>query len=65
MSDKPLDLDRYRGLAAQKATDIRRILADVETNAKDVAYVDSRSLRGDLAILVRTVWSVILMIGAH
>lgn len=36
MSDTPLDLDRYRGMAAQKATDIRRILADVESNAKDL-----------------------------
>jgi hypothetical protein len=35
VNDKPLDLDRYRGMAAQKATDIRRILADVESNAKD------------------------------
>jgi len=23
VSDKPLDLDKYRGMAAQKATDIR------------------------------------------
>jgi hypothetical protein len=28
VSDKPLDLDKHRGMAAQKATDIRRILAD-------------------------------------
>ena len=35
MSDKPLDLDKHRGMAAQKATDIRRILADVENNARD------------------------------
>ena len=34
MSDKPLDLDKHRGMAAQRATDIRRILADVENNAK-------------------------------
>ena len=34
MSDKPLDLDKHRGMAAQKATDIRRILVDVENNAK-------------------------------
>jgi len=35
MTDKPLDLDKHRGMAAQKATDIRRILADVENNARD------------------------------
>jgi hypothetical protein len=34
MNDNPVDLDGHRGMAAQKATDIRRILADVETNAK-------------------------------
>jgi hypothetical protein len=36
VNDKPLDLDKYRGIAAQKATDIRRILADVESNTKDL-----------------------------
>ena len=36
MNDKPLDLDSHRGMAAQKATDIRRILADVEHNAKEL-----------------------------
>jgi hypothetical protein len=36
VSDKPLDLDKYRGMAAQKATDIRRILADVENNANEL-----------------------------
>jgi hypothetical protein len=36
VSDNPLYLDERRGMAAQKATDIRRILADVENNAKDL-----------------------------
>ena len=36
MTDKPLDLDKHRGMAAQKATDIRRILLEVENNAKDL-----------------------------
>lgn len=34
MTDIPIELDKRRGMAAQKATDIRRILADVEANAK-------------------------------
>ena len=34
MTEIPIDLDRHRGMAAQKATDIRRVLADVEANAK-------------------------------
>jgi len=36
MNDGPLELDRHRGMAAQKATDIRRALAEVENNAKDL-----------------------------
>lgn len=36
MTDEPLDLDKHRGMAAQKATDIRRILAEVENNARDL-----------------------------
>jgi|SRR5215203_2156029 len=34
MNDNPVNLDKHRGMAAQKATDIRRVLADVEANAK-------------------------------
>jgi hypothetical protein len=34
MSDIPVDLDKHRGMAAQKATDIRRVVAEVEANAK-------------------------------
>jgi hypothetical protein len=34
MNDRPVDLDKHRGMAAQKATDIRRVLADVEANAR-------------------------------
>ena len=34
MTKKTIDLDQHRGMAAQKATDLRRLLADVEANAK-------------------------------
>jgi hypothetical protein len=34
MNDIPIELDKHRGMAAQKATDIRRVIADVETKAK-------------------------------
>jgi hypothetical protein len=34
MTDKTVDLDQHRGMAAQKATDIRRALAEVEANEK-------------------------------
>ena len=32
MTDKTIDLDHHRGMAAQKATELRRLLADVEAN---------------------------------
>ena len=36
MGEEPFDLDRHRGMAAQKATDLRRILVEVENNAKEL-----------------------------
>ena len=33
MNDNPIDLDKHGGMAAQKATDIRRLVADVEAKA--------------------------------
>jgi hypothetical protein len=36
MTDKTIDLDRHRGMAAQKATELRRLLADVEANERDL-----------------------------
>jgi hypothetical protein len=32
VTDKPVDLDRRRGMAAQKATELRRLLAEVAAN---------------------------------
>ncbi|GIL01261.1 MAG: hypothetical protein M5U07_23145 [Xanthobacteraceae bacterium] len=32
MTDKTIDLDQHRGMAAQKATELRRLLAEVEAN---------------------------------
>ena len=34
MTEKTVDLDHHRGMAAQKATELRRLLADVEANEK-------------------------------
>jgi hypothetical protein len=34
MIDKTIQLDRHRGMAAQKATELRRLLADVEADEK-------------------------------
>jgi hypothetical protein len=36
VGEEPLDLDKHRGMAAQKATDIRRVLAQVESNARQL-----------------------------
>jgi hypothetical protein len=32
MTDRTIELDQHRGMAAQKATTLRRLLADVEAN---------------------------------
>jgi hypothetical protein len=32
MTDRTIDLDQHRGMAAQKATELRRLLAEVEAN---------------------------------
>ena len=34
MTDKPIDLDQHRGISAQKATGLRRLLAEVEANER-------------------------------
>lgn len=34
MTEKTIELDQHRGMAAQKATELRRLLADVEANEK-------------------------------
>lgn len=37
MTDIPVELDKHRGMAAQKATDLRRALAEVENNVRSCA----------------------------
>jgi hypothetical protein len=34
MTDRPIKLDQHRGMSAQKATDLRRVLAGVEADEK-------------------------------
>ena len=36
MTDEPLDLDSHRGMMAQKATDLRRALGEVEAHALEL-----------------------------
>jgi hypothetical protein len=48
MTDEPLELDKHRGMAAQKATDLRRTLMEVENNARELrdrqAHLESQLL---------------------
>jgi hypothetical protein len=55
MNDEPLDLDRHRGMAAQKATDLRRALAEVESNAKDLRDRQAR-FENQLLSVAATTW---------
>lgn len=34
MTDRTIDLDHHRGMAAQKATELRRLLAEVQSDEK-------------------------------
>jgi hypothetical protein len=36
VTDKPIDLDQHRGMAAQKATELRRLLSNVEADEKEL-----------------------------
>ena len=36
MSEHPLDLDKHRGMAAQKATDLRRTLVEIDNRAREL-----------------------------
>jgi hypothetical protein len=55
MTDTPIELDNHRGMAAQKATDIRRVLAEVEVNAKSLR--DKQSLlEAQILVAPATSW---------
>jgi hypothetical protein len=36
VTDEPIPLDSHRGMAAQKATEVRRLLAEVEANQQEL-----------------------------
>ena len=36
MTDNPINLDEHRGMAAQKATELRRLLAEVAANEQSL-----------------------------
>ncbi|MBR1089927.1 hypothetical protein JQ621_20890 [Bradyrhizobium manausense] len=41
MTDVPVDLDSHRGMAAQKATDLRRAIAVVEAHVRELRERES------------------------
>jgi len=55
MNDDPVELDKHRGMASQKATDIRRVVADVEANAKLLRYRQAM-LEGELLSTAAASW---------
>lgn len=55
MSEGPLDLDKHRGMAAQKATDLRRTLAEVENHARELRDRQT-ALEHQLASLPAETW---------
>jgi hypothetical protein len=55
MTDEPFDLDRHRGRAAQKATDLRRSLADAERVAR-VLRERQAALENGLTSIPATSW---------
>lgn len=55
MTDPPVALDRRRGLAAQRATEIRRLLAEVEANEKTLR-VRQEALEKQLVAAPAATW---------
>jgi hypothetical protein len=55
MTDKTVELDRHRGTVAQKATELRRLLADVEANEK-VLRLRQEELESQLLAAPATNW---------
>ena len=55
MTDEPITLDGRRGMAAQKATEIRRLLAEVEANEQSLR-VRQEELETQLIAVPATTW---------
>jgi hypothetical protein len=56
MTDHTITLDRHRGMAAQKATEVRRLLAEVEANQKSLRE-RQEELETQLIAAPATSWS--------
>jgi len=56
MTDHTIDLDQHRGMAAQKATELRRLRADVEADAQTLR-ARQRELEAQLIATPAGSWS--------
>jgi hypothetical protein len=55
IKNRPVDLDKHRGMAAQKATELRRMLADVEADSRALK-VRLDELEANLAAAPADTW---------
>jgi hypothetical protein len=55
MTDKPVDLDQHRGMAAQKATDLRRLMTEVAAN-EQALRVTQDQLEAQLIAAPASTW---------
>jgi peptidoglycan hydrolase CwlO-like protein len=55
MTDKTIDLDEHRGMVAQKATQLRRLLAEVEADQRSLRLRQDE-LESQLAAAPATNW---------
>jgi hypothetical protein len=55
MTDRTIDLDAHRGMMAQKATEIRRLLADVEAD-QEALRVRQEALEAQLVAAPAASW---------
>jgi hypothetical protein len=55
MTDKPVKLDQHRGMAAQKATELRRLLAEVAANERTL-HAAQDALEAQLLAAPASTW---------
>jgi hypothetical protein len=64
MNDQPVDLDKHRGMAAQKATDLRRALAEVEANLRELREREA-DLENRMMTVPATSWAEAAVKARH
>ena len=55
MTDRTIELDQHRGMVAQKATELRRLLSEVEANEKELR-VRQAALEEQLVAAPASTW---------